>query len=75
MALKRYKDAIEIQKDDAIKRNQIYFDLVLRMFNHLNELNVKGKSLSIDTILTYSQKMRVQRKLKTKQRQKYQKRK
>ena len=38
MALKRDKDAIEIQKDDAIKRNRLFFDLMLIMFNHLNQL-------------------------------------
>ena len=53
MALKRDKDAIEIQKDDAIKRNRIFFDFMLRMFNHLNQLYVKEKSLLIDTILKY----------------------
>ena len=53
MALKRDKDAIEIQKDDAIKRNQICFDFMLRMFNHLNQLYEKEKSLLIYTILTY----------------------
>ena len=40
-ALKRDRDAIEIQKNDAIKSNQIFFDFMLRMFNHLNELYVK----------------------------------
>ena len=44
MALKRDKDAIEIQKDDAIKRNQIFFDFMLRMFNNLNQLYVEEKS-------------------------------
>ena len=53
MALKRDKYAIEIQKDDAIKRNQIFFDLMLRMFNHLNQLYEKEKSLLIYTILIY----------------------
>ena len=53
MALKRDKYAIEIQKDDAIKRNQIFFDFILRMFNHLNQLYEKEKSLLIDTILKY----------------------
>ena len=38
MALKRDKDAIEIQKDDKIKRNQLFLDFMLRMFNHLNQL-------------------------------------
>ena len=53
MALKREKDVIEIKKDDAIKRYQIFFDFILRMFNHLNELYVKEKSLLINTILKY----------------------
>ena len=43
MALKRDKDAIEIQKDDAIKRNRIFFDFMLRMFNNLNQLYEKEK--------------------------------
>ena len=41
MALKRDKDAIEIQKDDAIKRNRTFFDFMLGMFNYLNQLYVK----------------------------------
>ena len=53
MALKRDMYAIEIQKDDAIKRNQIFFDFMLRIFNNLNQLHVKGKSLLIDKILKY----------------------
>ena len=52
MALKRDKDAIEIQKDDAIKRNRICFDLMLRMFNHLNQLYDKVKSLLVYTHVT-----------------------
>ena len=35
-ALKRDEYAIEIQGDDAIKRNQLFFDFMLRMFNNLN---------------------------------------
>ena len=38
MALKRDKDAIEIQGDDAIKRNPLFFDFMLRMFAHINQL-------------------------------------
>ena len=41
MALKREKDAIEFQKDEAINCNRIF---MLRMFNDLNQLYVKGKS-------------------------------
>ena len=53
MALKREKDAIEFQKDDAINRNRIYFDFMLRIFNHLTELYVNEKNLLVDTILIY----------------------
>ena len=44
MALKGEKYAIEIQKYDAIKHNQIFFDFMLRIFNHLNQLYEKEKS-------------------------------
>ena len=40
-ALKRDKYAIEIQGDDAIKRNRLFFDFMLRMFNHLDQLYEK----------------------------------
>ena len=53
MAFKQDKDAIEIQKDDAIKRNQLFFDFMLRMFNNLNQLCKEKNSLLIYTILTY----------------------
>ena len=53
MALKRDTDSIEIQVDDAIKRNRLFFDFMLRLFNHLNQLYEKEKSLLIDTILKY----------------------
>ena len=38
MALKRYKYDIEVQNDDAIKRNQIFFDFMQRTFNSLDGL-------------------------------------
>ena len=53
MALKGGKYAIEIQKYDAIKHNQIFFDFMLRIFNHLNQLYEKEKSVMIHTILKY----------------------
>ena len=53
MALKRDEDAFEIQKDDAIKCNRIFFDFMLRIFNRLNQLYEKEKSLLIRTILKY----------------------
>ena len=36
IALKRDKYAIEIQGDDAIKSNRLFFDFMLIMFNHIN---------------------------------------
>ena len=53
MTPKRIKYTIEIQGDDAIKRNRLFFDFMIRMFNHLNQLYEKEKSLLIYTILTY----------------------
>ena len=53
MALKRDKDSIEFQKDDTTNRNQIFFDFMLRMFNHLTQLYGNEKSLLIDSILKY----------------------
>ena len=35
MPLNRYKYDIEVQNDDAIKRNRILFDFVQRTFNYL----------------------------------------
>ena len=52
-ALKRDKDAIEIQGDDAIKHNRLFFYFMIRMFNHLNQLYEKETSLLIDKILKY----------------------
>ena len=38
IALKRDKDAIDIEGQDEIKRNRLFFDFMLRMFDHLNQL-------------------------------------
>ena len=38
IALKRDKYAIDIEGEDAINRNRLFFDLVLRMFDHPNQL-------------------------------------
>ena len=51
--LKRYKDAIDIDGEDAINCNRLFFDFMLRMFDHLNQLYGMEKSLLIDAILTY----------------------
>ena len=53
MSLKQNKDAIEIQKDDATKRYRIFFYFMLRMFDYINQLYEKEKSLLIYKILTY----------------------
>ena len=53
IALKRDKDAINIEGEDAINRNRIFFDFMLRIFDDLNQLYDIEKSLLIDTILTY----------------------
>ena len=51
MALKRDKCDIEIQNDDAIKRNQIFFDLMQGTFNFLDGLYLHEKVLLIDIII------------------------
>ena len=43
MALKQEKYDIEVQNDDTIKRNQIFFDFMLRTFNRLNGLYLDKK--------------------------------
>ena len=53
ISLKRDKDAIDIDGEDAINRNRLFFDFMLRMFDHLNQLYEMGKTLLIDEILTY----------------------
>ena len=53
IALKRDKDAIDIEREDEINRNRLFFDFMLIMFDHINQLYEKEKSLLIDTILKY----------------------
>ena len=38
IALKRNKDAINIEGEDEINRNRLFFDFMLIMFDHLNQL-------------------------------------
>ena len=38
IGLKREKDAIDIEGEDAIKCNRFFFNFMLRMFDHLNQL-------------------------------------
>ena len=56
IALKREKYSIDIQGEDEIKRNRLFFGFMIRMFDHLNQLYEKEKSLLIDTILKYHSK-------------------
>ena len=51
MALKWVKYDIEVQNDDAIKRNRIFFDFMQRTFNRLDVLYLHEKSLLINTII------------------------
>ena len=37
IARKRDKDAIDIEGEDAINCNRLFFDFMLRMFDHLNQ--------------------------------------
>ena len=53
IALKRNKDAIDIDGNDAIDSHRLVFDFMLRMFDHLNQLYEMEKSLLIDAILKY----------------------
>ena len=41
MVFHRDKYDIEVQNDEAIKRNRFFFDFMLGMFNHLNLIYVK----------------------------------
>ena len=50
MALNWYKYDIEVQNDDAIKSNQIFFDFIQRTFNPLNGLYLHETYLFIYTI-------------------------
>ena len=51
--LKRDKDAIDIEGEDAINRSRLFFDFMLRMFDHLYQLYEMEKILLSDTILKY----------------------
>ena len=53
IALKRDKYAIDIEGEDAINRNRLFFDFMLRIFDHLSQLYEMEKMLLIDTILKY----------------------
>ena len=50
MDLNWNKYDIEVQNDDAIKRNQIFFDFMKQTCNRLDGLYMHEKCLLIDTI-------------------------
>ena len=50
MALNRDKCEIEVWNDDAVKRNQIFFDLMQRTFNRMDGLKLHEIFILIDTI-------------------------
>ena len=51
IVIKRDKDAIDIDGNDAIDSYRLVFDFMLRMFDNLNQLYEMEKSLLIDAIL------------------------
>ena len=53
IALKRDKDAIDIDGNDAFVSYRLFFDFMLRMFGRINQLYEMEKSLLIDAILKY----------------------
>ena len=53
MALNRDKYEIEVQNDDAIKRNQILFDFVQQTFNCLYGLYIHEIFFLIHAIIKY----------------------
>ena len=51
MALKQDKYDIEVQNDDAIKRNQIFFDFMQQTFNRLDGLYLNEGYILINAII------------------------
>ena len=43
ITLKQDKDSIDIEGEDEIKRNRLFFNFMLVMFNHINQLYEKEK--------------------------------
>ena len=54
MALNWDKYDIEVQNDDVINRNQIFFDLMQQTFNSMDGLYLYETCLLIDTIIKYN---------------------
>ena len=73
MALNWDKYDIEVQNYYAIKCNQIFFDLMQQMFNHLNVLYLREKMLLIDTIMKYQFRKQSAAEIENMNREKFQK--
>ena len=59
MALNWDKYDIEVQNNDAIKRNQIFSDFMQRMFNRLDGLYIHENFPLIDTIIEYKSRKQI----------------
>ena len=53
MALNQEKDDTEVQNDDAMKPNQIFFDFMQQTFNRLAVLYLREMCLLVDPIMKY----------------------
>ena len=53
MALNRLKNEIEVQNDDAMNCNRIFFDFMQQTFNQLDGLYLREMCPLIDTIMKY----------------------
>ena len=74
MALNWDKYDIEVRNDDAIERNQVFFDFMPLNFNNLDGLYLRERCLLEDAIMKYQlRKQSAKKNLKTEQRKKFQK--
>ena len=64
MTLKRDKYNIEVRDDDAIKRNQVFFDFMQQTFKSLDGLYMDERFILMDTKNNINGGIRLQRKLK-----------
>ena len=64
MTLKRDKYNIEVRDDDAINRNQVFFDFMQQTFKSLDGLYMDERFILMDTKNNINGGSRLQRKLK-----------
>ena len=53
LAINEGKYDIEVQNDDAIKRNRIFYHFMKKTFNRMDELYLRERCLLIDAIMKY----------------------